>query len=95
MIILITRITIIVISFVMLACTSFNIYTYIIKKSRYRDISDLLFYINAVLIIVATTLICLYPIPNENICDIKWLIVDKTPEFLNYNLGVCQASTLT
>ena len=94
-ILLITRIAIIVMSFVLLVCTLINIYTHIIKNSRFRNISDLLFYINAVLIIVATVLVCLYPMPNENVCSLDWLIADKTPEFLNYNLGICQASTLT
>ena len=95
-IILAARISVIIVSVLLLVCTCFNIYAYVIKKKRYRDVNDLLFYINAVLVIVSQGLMAgIFDLPNENICSIQWLIINKIPEFLNLNLGICQASTLT
>ena len=84
------RITILAVSIILLACTLILIYTYIIKKRRYRDVNDLLFYINAVLIIVSTGLVSgVTKMPDENICAFSWLIYNKLPDFLNLNLGIC------
>ena len=95
-IILAARISVIIVSVLLLVCTCFNIYAYVIKKKRYRDVNDLLFYINAVLVIVSQGLMAgIFDLPNEDICSIQWLIINKIPEFLNLNLGICQASTLT
>ena len=95
-IILAARISVIIVSVLLLVCTCFNIYAYVIKKKRYRDVNDLLFYINAVLVIVSQGMMAgIFDLPNEDICSIQWLIINKIPEFLNLNLGICQASTLT
>ena len=65
-------------------------------RRRYRDTSDLLFYINAVLIIVATGIArAIFQVPDEDICSFAWISINKVSLFLNYNLGICQASTLT
>ena len=89
-ILLTTRITTVVVSVLLLICTCIVIYAYIIKKSKYQDIGDLLFYINAVLIILMIGIEgIIYDIPYENICSLSWLIICRIPEFLNYNLGIC------
>ena len=90
------RILIVAASCILLLCTCFNIYTYLFLKRRYKDTSDLLFYINAVIIIIAIGFNrAVYDVPNENICLLAWITIGKIPLFFNYNLGICQASTLT
>ena len=78
----------------LLGLSIFNISQYLIKKGRYKEVSDLLFYINAVVIIISTVYMAA-EIPNENICTIGWLIPAWASSFFNLNLGVCQAGMLT
>ena len=71
----------------LLALSLFNTWKYLIKKGRYREVSDLLFYMNTAVIIPAT-LWSSAQMPTPNICSIGWLVPAWATAFLNLNLGI-------
>ena len=50
-----------------------NLWKYIIKQKRYQEISTLLFYINAIVIIILVIIDSIY-VPDTDFCDIKLII---------------------
>ena len=72
----------------------FNLWNYLIKRKKYRDISILLFYVNALLAILMI-MIRTYFVPVRNYCNVYIILLTYGIPLCNLNLGICQACMLT
>ena len=91
----ITQIIIFVISGAISTLLVINVYSYLLKLSRYKDPSILLFYLNSVFIIFAIIMETADRTYDLKICPFSIIIDSYTSHSLNLNLGICQACMLT
>ena len=72
----------------------FNLWNYLIKRKKYKDVSILLFYMNALLALLMI-MIRTYFVPIRNYCNIYIILLTYGIPLCNLNLGICQACMLT
>ena len=83
-----TQVIIIIIGVIVLLLCLFNIWTYLLKHKKYRDVSILLFYVNA-LADILMMMIRTYFVPVRNYCKLTMIILNYGIPLLNLNLGIC------
>ena len=66
----------------------FNLWNYLIKRKKYKDISILLFYANA-LFAILMIMIRTYFVPVRNYCNIYIILLTYGIPLCNLNLGIC------
>ena len=90
-----TRIIVFVLGTMLLILCGYNIYNYLVKQRKYKQMMITLFYITA---IVNTCLVICYStfiVPIKDYCSWRWLWVLYGTSYFNLIIGLCQAGTLT
>ena len=71
-----------------------NLYKYLIKQKRYKEITICLFYLNAALVL-AFVLIDVQDSPSTNFCAYRLIISEYGSMIMFLNLGICWCATIT
>ena len=74
--------------------SALNVWYYLVKQKRYTDPSTVLFYFNALIIILEVVRETIN-VGAKDICPFSEIIDNYGDQMLNLNLGICQASMIT
>ena len=83
-----TQIIIFILGGLLLFLWMFNFVNYIIKRKRYQEISILLFYLNAVIIIIEVLIDTCF-VPDTDFCAYQQILGVYGTQILFLNLGIC------
>ena len=90
----VTKVIIFILGSMLLILCAWNVYNYLIKQNKYKQITLSLFYVTA---FVSIGLIIIYSlfVPYDNYCKWNWMLLLYGISYSNLILGLCQAGTLT
>ena len=71
-----------------------NLWKYLIKAERFKEITILLFYLNAILVMTCV-LIDVQDSPSTNFCSYQLIISEYGSQIMFLNLGICWSATIT
>ena len=90
-----TKVVIFICGTMLLILCCYNIYNYLVKQHKYKQLTTTLFYIFAISNIVLVMIYSVQVVPVKDYCSWEWLWIIYGTAYANLLVGLCQAGTLT
>ena len=90
----VAKIVVFVLGAMLLILCSYNVYNYLLKHHKFKQLTISLFYVTAIINMVLLIIYSLI-VPYRDYCKWEWMVLLYGISYTNLILGLCQAGTLT
>ena len=71
----------------------FNVYKYLYRQAKYKEIVNVLIYIAAILCL-ASNIVYVFIVPTDNYCTLNWFFTCYLGAYCDLIVGICQSYLL-